>query len=111
MLTLSIRDVRDGVERYYATQWLFKVLTGSVWQTGTKSARIIVDDIEINIFEAQDVIRMGLWYSTTAHVDTYIGHVDAIDLEIGRLFERLYMQTNYVYERERKIQSKAYSSR
>ena len=109
MLKLSVRDVKDGVERYYSDTWLFKVLQGANWELGYKSARLCIDGIEINIFEAQDVIRMGLWHSNTAHVDTYIGHPEAVDIEITRLFERLYTETNYVYERERQIQSKAYS--
>ena len=111
MLTLSIRDIREGVERYYGDEWLFKVLQGATWESGSSSARLCIDGIEINIYEATDVMRIGLWHSNTAHVDTYIGHVDAIDLEIGRLFDRLHNETNYVYERERQIQSKAYSSR
>ena len=100
-LKLSVRDVKEGIERYYADQWLFKVLQVAHWELGFKSARLVIDGIEINIFEAQDVIRMGLWYSNTAHVDTYIGHPEAIDIEIERLFERLHNETNYVYERER----------
>lgn len=93
-LKLSVNDVKQGVQEYYGNEWLFKVLNGAVWENAYKAARIIIDDIEINIFEAQDVIRMGLWYSNTSHVDTYIGHPDAIDMEIARLFERLYNETN-----------------
>lgn len=108
-LKLTVNDVKDGVQKYYGDLWLFKVLNGAVWETSFKAARIIVDGIEINIFETTDVIRMGLWYSRTAHVDTYIGHPDAIDMEIARLFERLYNETNYVYEYEQQIQDKTYN--
>ena len=100
-LKLSVNDVKDGVQKYYGNEWLFKVLNGAVWETSFKAARIVIDGIEINIFETTDVIRMGLWYSRTAHVDTYIGHTEAISIEITRLFERLYNETNYVYEYER----------
>jgi len=111
MLKLSVKDVKEGVEQYYGQEWLFKVLNGATWELGYKSARIIVDGIEINIFETTDVIRMGLWHSRTAHVDTYIGDTEAVSIEITRLFERLYNETNYVYERARQISSKTYNSR
>jgi hypothetical protein len=109
VLKLSVRDVIKGVERYYNDEWLFKVLSGARWELGFKNARIVIDSIEINIFETTDVIRMGLWYSRTAHIDTYIGHTEAIDVEINRLFERLFNETNYVYERARQIQNKTYN--
>lgn len=101
MLKLSVKDVKEGVEQYYGKEWLFKVLTGATWELGYKSARIVVDGIEINVFETTDVIRIGLWYSRSAHVDTYIGHTEAVSIEIERLFERLYTETNYIYEYER----------
>jgi hypothetical protein len=64
MLKLSVKDVKEGIEQYYGKEWLFKVLNGATWELGYKSARIVVDGIEINVFETTDVIRMGLWYST-----------------------------------------------
>jgi hypothetical protein len=99
-LKLSVEDVKQGVERYYGRDWLFKLLSGAIWENSFKAARIVIDGIEINIFEGTNVIRMGLWYSRTAHIDTYIGDIEAIDIEIARLFEQLHNETNYVYERE-----------
>lgn len=100
-LKLSVEDVKQGLIRYYGKQWLFKCLQGACWYNAHRASRIVIDGIEINIFETTNVIRMGLWYNRTLHIDTYIGHPDAIDIEINRLFERLYNETNYVYEQER----------
>jgi hypothetical protein len=99
-LKLTVHDVKLGVERYYGRDWLFKLLSGAIWENSFKAARIVIDGIEINIFETTNVIRMGLWYSRTAQIYTYIVDIEAIDIEINRLFEQLHNETNYVYEQE-----------
>lgn len=100
---VTVQQVKEGIAKYHGKSWLFECLKAGGWQDGHNASRITINDVDINIYISHEVIRLGLWYSRTAHVETYVGHPTAVDLEISKLYERFEYSTNYYYEREQKV--------
>lgn len=100
---VTIEQVKQGIADHYGQSWVFNLLRSSGWEDSKdrNATRIVIDGLDINIYEMDTVIGLHLWFSSTAQVATYIGHSQAIDIEIEKLYRRLYNDTNYVYERAR----------